>query len=143
MKKILLSIVVLTVLLVFGCQKQCSNITQQQTIVGLWKPEFLNEQGSAKAPNKKSAFGEVFIKFNPDGKSNGMSGGNLFGGEYKVDGKKLTLSNVYSTRRAGEFGEYEMKFLTALSKVNSYKIENTKLYLMGENKIYLILTRNP
>ena len=130
-------------LLMFGCQKQCCNITQQQTILGSWSPEFLYNQGTSKKPEVNSAFGAVFIKFNPNGKINGMSGVNLFGGEYKVDGKKLTLSNVYSTRRAGEFDEYEMKFLTALSKVNSYKIEKTKLYLMGENKIQLILNNNP
>ncbi len=143
MKKIFTLIVALFGFVVAGCNSSNSCTSEKQTIVGLWYPEFLNEQGSAKAPNAKSAFGEVFIKFNADGKINGMSGVNLFGGEYKVEGKNLVLSNVYSTRRAGEFGEYEMKFLNALSKVNSFKIKDTKLYLMGENKIQLILNHTP
>jgi len=142
MKKFFVLVIVSLISVLNGCSDNTCT-SEKQTIEGLWKPEFLNEQGSAKAPNEKSAFGEVFIKFNSDGKINGMSGVNLFGGEYKVEGKNLILSNVFSTRRAGEFGEYEMKFLTALSKVNSYKIENTKLYLMGENKIQLILNHTP
>lgn len=140
MKKIFTLVVALLSFVVVGCTDCCTST--KQTIEASWSPEFLNEQGSAKAPDEKSAWGKVFIKFNPDGKVNGMSGVNLFGGEYKIEGKNLTLSNVFSTRRAGEFGEYEIKFLTALSKVNSYKIENKKLYLIGDNKTQLILNKN-
>ena len=140
MKKIFTLVVVLLNFIVVSCTDCCTSA--KQTIEASWSPEFLNKQGTAKAPDEKSAWGKVFIKFSPDGKVNGMSGVNLFGGEYKVEGNNLTLSNVYSTRRAGEFSEYEMKFLNALSKVNSFKIENSKLYLMQENKVRLILNRN-
>ncbi len=107
-----------------GCsQETTQNIQPQTTLIGKWTPVFLADLASTKIPDASSTWGQPFINFAQNGKVNGMSGVNLFGGQYKTDDKNLSFSGMYSTRRAGEFGEYEHKFLKALADVDSYSIK--------------------
>ena len=50
-----------------------------------WTPTFLKDQGNAKCPAASDdGWGPVFIAFGADGKVNGMSGVNFFGGSCKI-----------------------------------------------------------
>lgn len=118
-----------------ACQTQCAaQPTQSQAISKAiantsWTPIFLKNQGAAKCPQFSDKDGEfVFIHFNPDGRINGMSGDNLFGGDCKIDANgDAKFSKMFSTRRAGPYGEYEQKFLTAVSETNKITMEGDSL----------------
>ena len=112
-----------------------------------WTPVFLKGQGDAKCPDASdNDWGTVFISFNPDGKVNGMSGANLFGGTYEIgkDGS-IKFSQMLSTRRMGKFAAYETKFLTALSLVDKVSVSGGELILSkgGEALIKFKQIENP
>lgn len=112
-----------------------------------WTPVFLKGQGDAKCPDASdNDWGTVFISFNPDGKVNGMSGANLFGGTYEIgkDGS-IKFSQMLSTRRMGKFAAYETKFLTALSQVDKVSVSGGELILSkgGEALIKFKQIENP
>ena len=110
-----------------------------------WTPVFLKGQGDAKCPDA-SDNDWVFISFNPDGRVNGMSGANLFGGTYEIgkDGS-IKFSQMLSTRRMGKFAAYETKFLTALSQVDKVSVSGGELILSkgGEALIKFKQIENP
>lgn len=112
-----------------------------------WTPVFLKNQGDAKCPDASdNDWGTVFISFNPDGRVNGMSGANLFGGTYEIgkDGS-IKFSQMLSTRRMGKFAAYETKFLTALSQVDKVSVSGGELILSkgGEALIKFKQIENP
>ena len=112
-----------------------------------WTPVFLKGQGDAKCPDASdNDWGTVFISFNPDGRVNGMSGANLFGGTYEIgkDGS-IKFSQMLSTRRMGKFAAYETKFLTALSQVDKVSVSGGELILSkgGEALIKFKQIENP
>ncbi len=123
-----------------GCSQKIEQPSPAQ-LEGRWVPVFLADLASTKAPDTSSTWGQPFINFAQSGEVNGMSGVNLFGGHYKVDDKNLSFSGMYSTRRAGEFGEYEHKFLKVLSDVDSYSINGNELELKQQKKILLKLKK--
>ena len=126
-----------------GCSRECpiDNVDSSgPIIVGNWQVEYLMGQDNVKKPNKNSAWGIPFICFSADGKINGNSGVNLFGGKYKIQNNKLSFSEMFSTRRAGEFDEYERLFLNALAQIDSFAL-NGDLSLMQNGKILLKLKR--
>lgn len=94
-----------------------------------WTPTFLKDQGGAKRPSDSDdGWGPVFIGFGADGKVNGMSGVNLFGGSCKIgaDGS-AEFSQMFSTRRMGPFMDYEAKFLSALSQTDKISLSGGEL----------------
>lgn len=112
-----------------------------------WTPVFLKGQGDAKCPDASdNDWGTVFISFNLDGRVNGMSGANLFGGTYEIgkDGS-IKFSQMLSTRRMGKFAAYETKFLTALSQVDKVSVSGGELILSkgGEALIKFKQIENP
>ena len=67
-----------------------------------------------------------------------MSGDNLFGGTYKIDNNgNIVFEQMFSTRRAGQYGMYENIFLTALANTNKITINNGILCLYNGDKILL------
>ncbi len=126
-----------------GCSREVpvdNKNTSKSNIVGTWQVEYLIGQDNVKKPNKNSAWGMPFICFNADGEINGNSGVNLFGGKYKIQNNKLSFSGMFSTRRAGEFDEYERLFLKALEQIDSFVVDEN-LSLMQNCKILLKLKR--
>lgn len=114
-----------------GTAQQCAQTQQlaQKLVDTSWTPTFLKNQGEAKYPQVFDKEGEyVFIHFGADGKVNGMSGDNLFGGTYKIGNNgSVVFSQMFSTRRAGPYGEYEQKFLTAVSQTNKISMSGDTL----------------
>lgn len=94
-----------------------------------WTPTFLKDQGNAKCPAASDdGWGPVFIAFGADGKVNGMSGVNFFGGSCKISGDGAAkFSQMISTRRMGPFIDYEGKFLSALSQVDRMSLSGGEL----------------
>ena len=75
-----------------------------------------------------------------EGKVGGTTGCNSLGGSYIAENGKLSFGPLASTRMACP-GDGEQRFLTALSKVNAFKIEDRKLYLMEGNEVRLLFKK--
>lgn len=76
---------------------------------------------------------ELTAEFGEDGNLTGSAGCNTYHGSYKVDGDKITIGPLASTRMfcndpAGVMDQ-ETQFLTALQSAATYKIEGTRLEL--------------
>jgi heat shock protein HslJ len=68
------------------------------------------------------------------GEINGNGGVNGYGGNYEIDGSKLTISGVIHTMIASTnqaLNEQESAFFNILQSSQSYKIENQELTITG------------
>ncbi len=84
---------------------------------------------------------KAFIKFNKEKKSAGGNGScNSFGSALKVNGAKMTISNIFSTKMFCE-GVYETEkaFFQQLRKVTRYEIKGNSLLLYGNTELILEL----
>lgn len=124
MKKIVT--IVISMLALTGCTSQKS--IEKQDITGEWAIQKAMGISTLKGENP------AFINFDKNGKMNGNTSVNLFSGEYKLDGQKLTLSQIGMTRRMGESMEIEDSITRALNAVASMKAENGKLYIFNAKK---------
>ncbi len=62
----------------------------------------------------------------------GNGGCNGFGGDYTLKGKQIKFGRMLSTMMYCEHGsQTEKAYLAALGKVDAYKIEGDKLYLLS------------
>ena len=66
----------------------------------------------------------------------GNSGVNRFNGIVKVQGNKIIIENLASTRMMGseEEMEYENLFLQTLTGVSTFKIKDNKLKIINADK---------
>ncbi len=88
-----------------------------------WIPVFLKDAENAKMPDASKGEEPVFMAFAEDIRVNGMSGNNLFGGyPHLTDNGDFKGDSFYSTRKMGPYGEYEVKFLKALSEANRIEL---------------------
>jgi heat shock protein HslJ len=84
---------------------------------------------------------EAFIVFDPaKGSAGGDSSCNAFGGDYKVNGDKISITGIISTMRAcieDERMNIERDFLDGLRSTNRYEVRADKLMLYHGNKLLL------
>ncbi len=87
-----------------------------------------------------------YFRFNEDGKVIGHGGCNGFGGAYKLKGRKVRFTDLYSTLMAcpGTVMENERGFLRALGKAKRMKRKGTKLvlYSKGGKKLAVFIERH-
>ncbi len=73
--------------------------------------------------------GLPFLDFMDEGRLSGFTGCNNFSGSFDLESSEIKINPGAMTKKACE-GEGEDKFLSALSKVNNYKVARNKLTLM-------------
>lgn len=84
--------------------------------------------------------GDIYAVFDNQGRLSGFSGCNRYYSSYSLDGKKLQLSPIITTRKnclPDEAMITEAGYLSALDKVRSYQIRERKLTLFGEGGMRL------
>lgn len=87
---------------------------------------------------------EATLSFNGDSSVSGKSFCNGYGGTFKQKGNSLTFSQTIGTMMyCDHVGNAETKYLEAYSKTNKVKVEDSKLYLMENDKVLLIFTKTP
>jgi heat shock protein HslJ len=82
--------------------------------------KFVRDEQSGKHPVL-----EIYVK---DERVHGNAGCNTINGKVKIDGNKISFSQIIMTEMACP-GDLEYRFLSALGSINNYKIERLKLYL--------------
>ena len=100
----------------------------------------------------KSINGEEFIKdeqiinhpvieiYLEEERVHGNTGCNTINGKVKIDGSKVTFSEIITTEMACP-GNFEYRFLTALQSVDNYKIEKLRLFLYEGEKVRLVFRK--
>ena len=113
-----------------------------------WTPMFVLGTKNVKIPNDENK--PVFIYISKDHKISGMSGVNRFFGSCELKRKKLrrseckvSWSEIGSTRMAGEFLEYESKFLQALKSADTLRLSANHLEFLKDRKLLIELKRIP
>jgi heat shock protein HslJ len=98
-----------------------------------WKLVDLNGKPVAAAARRR----EPYLRLNPEGKTLQGSGGcNAMRGAYQLDGSKLRLTQIATTRMAcpDPYMNQESAFLKALEATDSFKISGDTLELHGGGK---------
>jgi heat shock protein HslJ len=84
---------------------------------------------------------EAFLVFDPaKGSAGGDTSCNAYGGSYKVNGNKISITQIISTMRAcieDERMNIERGFLDGLRSADRYEIKADELMLYRRNKLML------
>jgi heat shock protein HslJ len=99
-----------------------------EQLIGTWQVESIDNMPVIdRSPAR--------IVFKDQQSVSGSASCNNFSTSYMVEGKLLTIKPAAVTRKmcAPVLMDQESKFLSALAKVKSYKIENDMLYLTDES----------
>jgi len=109
--------------------------TAQAPLYGTkWSLKKIHDESGSKDISTKA-----FIKFDSEKKSAGGNGScNSFGSSTTVDGEKMTIQNIFSTKMYCEaVQETENDFLKQLGKVTRYEIADSTLKLFGGEVLLL------
>lgn len=74
------------------------------------------------------------VRFDTDGRFSGNTGCNSAGASYTVDGEKLNIRPLLTTKRAcieTAANEIERAYLAAIEKTRAFRIENGQLELLS------------
>jgi heat shock protein HslJ len=80
---------------------------------------------------------EIYVE---DKRVHGNTGCNVLNGSVDINEDRISFSKMITTEMACP-GNLEQKFLSAIEKVNRYKIEKLKLHLYRDNKELLIFQK--
>ena len=127
-----LVVLILAMLMFNACSNSDANLT------GEWK---LVSYGDAASPTAALPDVETSISFGADGQFGGTVGCNTFGGEYKISGDKITLSDIFSTLMYCEgTSEQESAVLAILSyKTLNVSMSGNQLTLTSEDGISVVV----
>ena len=85
---------------------------------------------------------EPYIEFDRDQtRASGSTGCNRFSGAFEIEGSRLKLSRIASTRRAcldGEVQHVEMSFLQLLEATTRYEVQGNRLHLYANDRLGLV-----
>lgn len=85
-----------------------------------------------------------FVKFGANGEMNGNGGCNNFGGSYELNGERLIIGPIMSTKKAcmGDVMKQETEFFRALQQAHHVKATHLRLSIFdAENNEILSLVR--
>ena len=80
---------------------------------------------------------EIYVK---DERVHGNTSCNTIDGKVEIDKSNIAFYNIITTEMACP-GDIEQRFLSALSKVNNYKIEKMKLYFYEDDQEIMIFQK--
>ncbi len=110
----------------------------KNSIVGKWLVTKIEQ----RAPVDNS---QPILEVSKDGTISGNSAVNSFAGKANIVGPKINFGLLAMTRRAGtpELMKQELRFMEALAKAASFRIENKSLELLDSgDKVVVRLTRD-
>lgn len=137
-----LVILAITVLASFGvvlAQPGADFSTGQKALAGSeWHLVSIGPIGAGSLPAPAA---RVTLKFGNDGRISGSGGCNSYGGNYRVQGNRLTLSQVFSTKRAcidANANKQESQYFAALESASRFRLNRRQLsiyYGSGQNAL--------
>ncbi|MDI1480063.1 META domain-containing protein [Polyangium sp. y55x31] len=105
-----------------------------------WELESIVEGRTMWEPSGRN---DVTLQFQADGKANGKAPCNWYFASYKVEGDRLSMSTIGSTRMFCEgVMEQESRYLGALEQANTFEIRGDELRIRyGNGRGTLIFER--
>ncbi|HEX6867704.1 MAG TPA: META domain-containing protein, partial [Candidatus Limnocylindrales bacterium] len=102
--------------------------TVAETLTGRWEVRSVHRRDALASPTIGS---EPYLEFGSDGSVSGSAGINRLHGKARLDGDRLHLGPLQTTRMAGspELMDEEHEFLAALERVAIARIEGDRLEL--------------
>lgn len=121
-------LLLIVVLILSACTSQASAIT------GTWK---LIAYGPLESMTPAVADADASLTFGDDGTLSGSSGCNSLGGEYKVEDKTVTFSNVASTLMACDDARMAQESVVSqvLSGTAEWEIEDQTLAITNNDMV--------
>jgi heat shock protein HslJ len=106
-----------------------------------WVLKSYGDPGNLKAavPDK-----EVTLTFDGEKKEvKGNGGVNAYGGDYKADGSKLTVSSIYRTMIAGPepLMSQEVEFLKILASAQRFDVVDNELTITGTEGVLVLIKK--
>jgi len=137
MKKYLLTLLIIS-LAIAGCSAQNGG-QSSAALIGAWK---LTAYGPADAPIPAVEGAGAGLTFNEDGTVTGSSGCNGLGGDYTVEGDKITFGEFVSTLMACDdpIMSQEGVVYQVTTGTGSYEIDGDTLTIMNDDRV-LVLER--
>lgn len=140
MKKQLLSFI--TMLVLAGIMLSACSGGTSASLTGTWK---LVSYGSPANPTLAAAEVDTSVSFGEDGTISGNVGCNSFGGDYKVDGDKITFGPISSTLMMcadPAIGDQETAVLNTLTGTVTFVIDGDTLTLTSaDGSSVIVLAR--
>ena len=128
---------VLSIALVAGTVVACAKLATSQT-----EPQSL--KGLAGSEWGLDGQNALFVQFGSNREMNGNGGCNNFGGSYELNGERLIIGPIMSTKKAcfGDVMKQESAFFQALQKAHHIQATHLKLIIFdAENNELLSLKR--
>lgn len=120
--------------------------TDQRVLTGTdWR---LVSFGPSGAEASLVAGTTVTLRFGEDGRANGSTGCNSYGGTYQVRGDNISFGRLVSTRRAcldQNANQQEQRFLSALEAANRFRLSSDRLTILsdrGRNALNFVNNRD-
>jgi heat shock protein HslJ len=130
MKRSILFIISIAFLIV-GCSSKDAEKSQVYLLHDIWALSSINgEKVVIDETIKNLPMLEIYVE---DEIVRGNTSCNDINGKVKVDKNKISFYDITTTEMACP-GDLETTFLSALQKVDNYKIEKLKLYLYEDDK---------
>jgi heat shock protein HslJ len=138
MKIIISLLFAFSTLIIINCS---TNETQKMNVYllhDIWALEFVQgEQIIIDETFKNLPMLEIYVE---EERVHGNTSCNTINGKVNIDGNKISFLEIITTEMACP-GNLEQRFLSALKKVNSYKIEKMRLYLFYDEEEFLVLKK--
>ena len=128
----------LIILTVISCSTNKSGKADVNQLHDIWVLESIN--GESFLMNEKTRNHPTIEIYLKDEKVHGNTGCNTINGKLKVNGNKISFSQIITTEMACP-GDLEYRFLSALEIVNNYKIENLSLLLYEDKEEKLVFRK--
>ncbi len=136
------SLYFLTIFVLAGILLSACSGGTSASLTGTWK---LVSYGSPDNPTPAAADVDTSIIFGEDGTISGNVGCNSFGGDYKVDGDKITFGPISSTLMmcaATATGDQEIAVLNTLTGTVTFVIDGDTLTLTSaDGSSVIVLAR--
>ena len=121
------------------CDKVCAAEkpvakAKKHMIIGSWVIEDLPAATAKKI--KPSPKAEITFE---GSRVYGCAGDNRFFGNLKIEGRKLSFSQMGMTRMMGPNAQYEGYFMEALNKVAQYDVDGNVRLLDKDGKVLMVL----
>ncbi len=130
---------ILTVALVAGTAVACAKLATSQTEA----KSLTDLAGSEWGLEGQDA---PFVKFGSNGEMNGNGGCNSFGGSYELNGERLIIGPIMSTKKAcfGDVMKQESVFFKSLQKAHHIEVTHLKLIIFDadNNELMSLIRRD-
>jgi len=135
-ERILILLALITI--IYGCSTKEVEGFNMNRLHDIWALESIEGKKIIIDENIKNLpVLEIYVK---EERIHGNTSCNTINGKVEIENNQITFSDIITTEMACP-GDLEQRFLSALQKVNNYKIEKLRLYMFENEKEILTLRK--